>query len=120
MDYIFIKKFHMNPPDIHLVRSPEIQEKYQKHKKLNKNYENSLRNTIFKKNEKWVIEPNKFPYHFTDQTQHDIIWFQGDIEWDLIKFLFKNEDVVFFENKQQHRSIQSINHVHIFRPRNLL
>tara|TARA_Y100000591_G_C21767339_1_gene663555 strand:- start:852 stop:1205 length:354 start_codon:yes stop_codon:yes gene_type:complete len=114
MDYNFIKKFHMNPPDIKLERHPDIEKLYQQNKKVVKNYENFLKQKLFKKNETWILTKNEYPYYFIDNTKHFVMWFNGNINWNLINFLFRDEDVVYFENKDYKKSIKSINHVHIF------
>tara|TARA_B100000900_G_C20231534_1_gene574065 strand:+ start:230 stop:583 length:354 start_codon:yes stop_codon:yes gene_type:complete len=116
MEYNMIKKFHMNPPDIQLLRRKDIEEEYQRKKQKSNNYDNDLKKRLFKEGESWVITKNKYPYHFIDKTKHEIMWFLGDVDWNFVHSLFKDKEVVYFENKQQNKSIKTIRHIHIFTP----
>tara|TARA_Y100000114_G_C11676822_1_gene286625 strand:- start:337 stop:681 length:345 start_codon:yes stop_codon:yes gene_type:complete len=111
MEWKDILPFHKNPPNNQLYRRYDIQRAYEKDKLT----ENQLRKKLFYRDEVWVITKNKFPYHFVDDTQHYVIWFKNEINYNLIEFLLRDyEDVVYFENKSENKSIKSIPHVHIF------
>tara|TARA_Y100000389_G_C17414408_1_gene492834 strand:+ start:622 stop:975 length:354 start_codon:yes stop_codon:yes gene_type:complete len=115
MDFDFIKQFHKIGTNENLKRKKEIQEAYNNEKKKNKNYEENLKQTLFKNNCNWTITKNKFPYHFIDNTEHYLVWFKGDINYNLIDFCFRDDEIVYFENKPNCKSILSINHVHVFK-----
>ena len=111
MDWNYIKKFHLNPPIERLYRRQDVQADYDKHKLS----ENNLRAKLFKRGEVWVMTKNNFPYYFIDDTQHYVIWFRDNINYKLIEFLLRDyDDIVYFENHQNIKSIRSIPHVHIF------
>lgn len=111
MDWNYIKRFHLNPPIEQLYRRQDVQSDYDKYKLS----ENDLKAKLFKRGEIWVMTKNKFPYDFIDDTQHYVIWFRQKINYKLIKFLLRDyDDVVYFENHQNNKSILSIPHVHIF------
>lgn len=116
MDWNFIKQFHLNPPIIALMRDPKIEEEYQLDlQKCSKNYEYNLYNRIFGKIERnWEITLNKYPYNFIDRTEHYLIWFKGDVNYDLLENGFKDIVCVYFENIESKKSIKSIRHVHLF------
>ena len=115
MDYKYISQFHKNPPNIRIFREQSIQQKYEKFLRNNPNHISILKNSLFEGNVNWIITPNKFPYHFTDDTEHLIIWFKDKVNYKLIDFLFRDEDVVFFENRPNNKSIAEIPHAHIFK-----
>ena len=113
MEWKDILPYHKNPPTDQLYRSIDVQREYDKYR-LNED-ENQLRKRLFSRDEVWVMTKNKYPYHFIDDTQHYVIWFRDKINYKLIEFLLRDyEDVVYFENINKNKSINSIPHVHIF------
>ena len=111
MEWKDIQAFHKNPPSIQLHRKNDVQQAYEKYKVD----ENELKKRLFSKDQVWVITKNKFPYHFIDSTKHYVIWFRNRINYKLIDFLLRDYDnVVYFENKHENKSIKGILHVHIF------
>ena len=109
MDFETLKKFHKNPPiNGELKRKPEIEELYKNYKKTNDFIKNLFTNNI------WIITENKFPYDLKPNIDHKIIWFKNTINYKLIDFLFRDQDIVYFENCYKNKSIKSILHVHIF------
>jgi hypothetical protein len=114
MDFEFIKKFHKIGTE-KLKRKKEIQKKYEEEKENNKNYEQNLKKKLFKNNSQWIITKNKYPYDFIDKTEHYVAWFKGDINYNLINFCFREDEIVYYENKENCKSIKSIKHVHIFK-----
>tara|TARA_B110001469_G_C9424184_1_gene216055 strand:+ start:224 stop:589 length:366 start_codon:yes stop_codon:yes gene_type:complete len=115
MDWNFIKQFHLNPPTIVLKRNLIIEEQYKSDFK--KNYEHDLYNIIFGKVEtNWVLTPNKYPYDFKDKTQHYLIWFKGDVDYDLLEYILSDIQCAYFENIESNKSIKSIRHIHLFIP----
>ena len=114
MDFEYIKKFHKIGTTQKLKRKKEIEEIYNKNKENKMNYEENLKQELFKNNSSWVITLNKYPYHFIDNTKHYLFWFKGDINYNLIEFCYRDKEIVYFENIEGCKSIKSINHVHIF------
>tara|TARA_Y100000022_G_C13201017_1_gene352725 strand:- start:319 stop:687 length:369 start_codon:yes stop_codon:yes gene_type:complete len=115
MDYNYISQFHKNPPKIRLYRHKDVDEEYKKFLLKHPDHNINLAKTLFKDNNTWIITPNKFPYHFIDNTEHLIIWFKGDVNYNLIDFLFREEEIIYFENLSSNKSIPNIRHVHIFK-----
>lgn len=111
MEWKDILPFHRNPPDNQLYRSYEVQTQYENDRLSEK----ELKKKLFKNGGIWILTKNKYPYHFTDNTEHYVIWFKYQINYTLIDFLLRDYDnVVYFENKTQNKSIKTIPHVHIF------
>jgi hypothetical protein len=115
MDYEYISRFHKNPPTIKLFRRKDVEEKYQEHLRNNPNHIKNLKEKLFQGNKNWIITPNKFPYHFNDNTDHLLIWFKKEINLKLVEFLFRGENIVYFENHENNKSIADIRHLHIFK-----
>ena len=111
MEFKDIVKYHRNAPKTKLDRHPDIQKAYDN----DKTTEKELRSRLFNNNQVWVLTENKYPYYFIDNTKHYVMWFDKKINYTLINFLLREYDqIVYFENIQQCKSIKSIPHVHIF------
>ena len=113
MDFDFIKQFHRNPPLAKLPRNECVEEEYQNAEKQD------LRAEFFTGKNEWSLTTNKYPYNFTDNTKHYLLWFRDDkVDYSLVEELFIvyeiGEEVVFFENLENNRSIKGIRHIHIF------
>lgn len=115
MDFESIRKYHRVSPMVTFKRENHVQKEYNDFLKNNPSHSESLREELFKDQQKWVITPNRFPYHFVDGTEHFLVWFRGDINWDLLDFLFRDEEVVMFENSVKNKSIKNIPHIHVFK-----
>tara|TARA_Y100001972_G_C7651991_1_gene327929 strand:+ start:2046 stop:2393 length:348 start_codon:yes stop_codon:yes gene_type:complete len=111
MEWKDIEPFHKNAPKYGIIRHPEVQRKYDE----DKTTEEELRKELFKNNEIWIMKKNKYPYYFKDNTKHYLIWFNNEINYNLIDFLLRDYDkVIYFENDIENKSIKTISHVHIF------
>lgn len=112
MDFNYLKQFHKKAPSKNFKRQKHVDEQYNLHKQSQKF--NDFKNNLFNSNAQWVITKNEYPYYFTDKTQHYIVWFKNDINYNLIDTLYRDEEIVYFENKDINKSIKDILHVHVF------
>ena len=135
----FINQFSFhNPPEIVLLRSPEVQKKYILHsqelKRNNCSVTSFLRNKFFPRGDKdvkFIITPNQFPYDTDVGINHYLIWFNPDLEscnWignfqkvkEIVQEFCRQENIdednscIFFQNLECMRSVKAIPHVHIF------
>ena len=120
MDWNYLSRFHKNPPTVRLKRHPYVQQQYNATRLASNNYAkyvDSLEQSLFGDNSvDWVLNENKFPYHFTDNTKHYVYWSKNPIiETDMVNKLNKlNKEYIYFENTPDNKSIPSIYHYHIF------
>lgn len=116
MDWKFISKFHKSPPTIKLLRNPDVQRTYSKHISKSDDYVKDLYKRIFVDGKDTVLVKNKYPYDFVDKTQHYIYWTKTDIDYNKLEERLNSMDneYVYFENLRENKSIEEINHVHVF------
>lgn len=95
-------------------RSPDIEELYRTVRNTT-NYELDLYHEIFPHADvEWTLTLNKYPYHFTDDTLHYIIWYRWNVRYDDLKDILDEIGAVHFENEQSEKSISTIDHIHVF------
>ena len=105
MDYNYISQFHMNPPTHALQRKATVQEIYDRERKTNAHQIN-IYNKIFNNvKTDWCVTKNDYPYHFIDNTQHFVIWFKNDTDFNMISDALKGITCTFFENNPNNKSI---------------
>tara|TARA_B100000902_G_C27005899_1_gene762206 strand:+ start:109 stop:588 length:480 start_codon:yes stop_codon:yes gene_type:complete len=114
--WVFLKKYHLNPPTIMLLRKIDVQKKYINFKKIIKENNNNIKNYIltnfFKNNENIIFIKNNFPYDVELNIYHYILWFNSNSihldEIDKLDKLDKNnyeKNILkyikyFFDNKK--------------------
>jgi len=85
---------------------------------------------IFNNNEAWVIKLNDFPYNVCDGIDHYILWIRDctmtlleykvyiqniiNNELNIFNTLNESNNLVWFINSPEFRSVKSIFHAHIF------
>lgn len=117
-----LKPFHRKLVSIKLGRKAEVESNYNAFKGLIKD----IRTFLFAKLLKYecpVILPNNFPYDLDDNIEHYCLWWISDPPQtfycpEIEKFIseyFHGQEVIYFENNPEARSIQEIKHLHIFR-----
>lgn len=135
-----LKTYHLNPPKNFLPRSKEIRIKHYIHKrKINQKYgdiNKYIKNKYFtdkNKNKKFSLDKNIFPYLIEKNISHYLIWFnpkyfnssfpdfnsKPNLISKFIKLFFPKyklgNDIIYFENILENRSISDIRHIHIFK-----
>ena len=112
-----ILKYHRNPPTIRILRNPVVQKQYDEWLKDKNNMKN-LQKILFMDGESWDLRHNRFPYHFTDNTQCYVLWSKIPLHYDSIEYIIKTntpfQDYIYFTNKDNNKSIPDIFHTHIF------
>ena len=130
-------QYDKNPPKIALIRTKEIEQKYEVHRDyLIKNnikigdYINSKYFSNEKENNKYCFVTNTFPYACEDNIQHYLIWinpkfnasfpdslnsskFEPIVKME-VKKIFNDSECIFFENAMEFKSVKAIRHMHIF------
>ena len=101
---------------IQLKRKPEIMFQYQNYIKTI-DY-SSFENFIFENKTDYIIRQNDFPYDLEPNIKHYILWLKDeslDVEIILLEnnFIF-NDNLIWYRNSPENRSIKNIVHYHIF------
>ena len=126
LSWRFLRQFNENnPPTISLGRKKEVEDKYSKFREnVKKKYgstANYLEQTLFSKNEPFILKLNDFPYNTQSNIYHYLLWINPkynshfnnkNIKEKLDIFFGKN--YIFFKNNTNNMSIKSIIHYHIF------
>jgi hypothetical protein len=115
MDWETISKFHKSPPTIKILRSPDVQRTYLINKSKS-DYVKDLYERIFVGGIDDVLVKNTYPYDFVDKTQHYVYWTKTDIDYNKMEGELDSigKEYVYFENLRENKSIEEINHVHVF------
>ena len=112
-----IIKYHRNPPSTRILRSIHIQKQYDEWLK-NENNITNLKKILFVCDQSWDLRFNRFPYHFTDNTECYVLWSKIPLHYDSIEYIIQNytpfQNYVYFTNKDNNKSIPEIFHSHIF------
>jgi len=102
---------------IQMPRKKEILNNYKKFRET-LDYE-EFEKSIFEDNKSYSIRKNDFPYDIEPNINHYILWIKDEslsIE-DIIYSSFKidkKEDILWYRNSPENRSIKTIVHYHIF------
>ena len=102
---------------IQMPRKKEILNNYKKFRET-LDYE-AFEKSIFEDNKSYSIRKNDFPYDIEPNINHYILWIKDEslsIE-DIIYSSFKidkKEDILWYRNSPENRSIKNIIHYHIF------
>ena len=102
---------------IQMPRKKEILNNYKKFRET-LDYE-AFEKSIFEDNKSYSIRKNDFPYDIEPNINHYILWIKDEslsIE-DIIYSSFKidkKEDILWYRNSPENRSIKTIVHYHIF------
>tara|TARA_Y100000389_G_scaffold89377_1_gene85856 strand:- start:212 stop:604 length:393 start_codon:yes stop_codon:yes gene_type:complete len=113
-----------NPPTIHIGRDSDIESTYslfiKNLKSKNIKVSDYLYNEYFKgTNKKYIIKPNNFPYKFSENISHLLLWINPKATLTnneviaIIKNNFQNKNIVYFENIAKNKSVKEIRHIHI-------
>lgn len=100
---------------IQMNRTKEIEEKYKKYKF---NLEDFKKKLFQDSRYKWKLRFNDFPYDLPENINHLILWFDTPqvnlkVAAKIIKNLFP-DNVIWFVNSPEIRSVNQLFHVHIF------
>ena len=101
---------------IQLKRKPEIMDQYEIFRKtLDLNTFNQY---IFGDKKDYIIRRNDFPYDISQNISHSILWLK-DESLNIKELLINNnfildDNLIWFRNSPENRSIKDIVHYHIF------
>jgi hypothetical protein len=110
------------PVNITLNRLPEIQQKYEIHKKeINMDINDYLKNLFFNDSyDTYLLNGNRFPYNCEPNIKHMLLWINPkhnppnqEIN-NYIEEIFKSKNIIYFENIEKNKSVIGIRHFHIF------
>jgi len=125
MNWAKLRQFHRNAPYTQiLIRTPHVQDLYDRHKEYLKmqkmNMADYIKNKYLKNRCTWVIVRNSFPYAVTKDIIHKILWYTQSLSQEQISQIiqrhaeWEQSDVIYFENREYLKSIPQVKHVHIF------
>ena len=128
LGFSFFKKYSLlNPPKERLPRAPSVQNDYDKHRNNLLTHKVSitqyLLETLFPRNEAYIFTKNSFPYFVKKGVCHDLLWLNPNIFKkkvlvskinELVRKRFGDQEVVFFENTNENKSVKLIRHIHLF------
>ena len=113
-----LKQYSMScPPDYPLCRSARIQEKYDTFISNPENKKKFIEKiTKMVNSSTYYFTENNFPYHTVRGIEHWVCWYKRDHDVDFIIDCLKEQyDIVtYWKNLPNNRSIQEINHLHVF------
>lgn len=118
-----LKLYHRQPQDGILKRSRQMEEAYIKYK--NELEERGIKihehlHNLYFKDCDFFLQKNRFPYDLEEGISHYLFWIKppfspSDAFLDkIIRDSFPNQDIIYFENSYQNRSVKNIKHLHIF------
>lgn len=110
------------PVNITLNRLPEIQRKYEIHKKeINMDINDYLKKLLFNNSyDTYLLNMNSFPYNCEPNIKHMLLWINPKYNpsneeiINHIETLFKSKNIIYFENIEKNKSVIGIRHFHIF------
>jgi hypothetical protein len=127
MNWLKLTNFHLRPPTANtFARKPNDQLKYDQHRYTLKQNQVPIEEYINKKylksRFKWAITDNNFPYDVEPGVKHKILWISnlasldsGKIHNIIDRYAKNNQsDYVYFENKNNSKSIPEVRHFHLF------
>ncbi len=104
-----------NPPTSALGRNEIIQKKYDEFKNNQNLTENFLKKIKIQiKENNYYLHENDFPYNVDNNIKHLLLWYVDDNIINDILLNLKNKLITYWINNNDNKSIQEINHIHIF------
>ena len=126
MDCETLKQYHLNAPNISkfFKRSPESILKYEELKQKLKDGDTSLCDYIIlrhfiSKQFDWAFVPNDFPYVFSEDISHYVLWINPLVEYSeeqITTLIHKlvDKEVIYFRNPPMALSVSGVVHYHVF------
>jgi hypothetical protein len=139
LTWMELQKYDKSPPKVGMTRTVEMETKYEEHKKnIHQTFQkiDEYINTKYfsdgNKNKIFVFVANTFPYNCEANIEHYLIWvnpkfnmfFPDTLNYSKFDPMVKKEvhdkfgknanEIIFFENIMELKSVKTIRHLHIF------
>ena len=114
-----------NPPTSNLGRTNDVENQYTIFKTSFVKKKISISDYIYTKyfsgtNKRYIIVPNHFPYKLEQNITHNLLWINPKITFNkseiigIINRNFDTNNIIYFENITEYKSVKEIRHIHIF------